>query len=82
MRTIFLTLLPVMMLSAGPANASAKYIQRTMSAFESSTKENPAHVRVMVYGQSITAQPWTKMIEEDLKKRYPTVDLEFPPSLF
>ena len=63
--------------AAASQNPSAAYIQRTMKKLEESTAENPAHVRVMFYGQSITAQPWTKLVEKQLKEKYPTVKFEF-----
>jgi len=57
-----------------PANRSVLNIQRTMKALEESTAENPATVRLLFYGQSITAQDWTKLLMANLKKRYPTVN--------
>ncbi|MHB8972460.1 MAG: SGNH/GDSL hydrolase family protein [Pirellulaceae bacterium] len=58
-------------------NPSAAYIQRTMKLLEASTAENPAHVRVMFYGQSITAQAWTQLLQQQLAQRYPTAQFEF-----
>jgi hypothetical protein len=58
-------------------NPSAAFIQRTMKWLEESNKDNPARVRVMFYGQSITAQAWTGILQQHLKKKYPTVDFEF-----
>ncbi len=67
--------------SAAPAaaeqNPSAAYIQRTMTALEASTAQDPAHVRVLFYGQSITAQAWTKILQKQLEQRYPTARFEF-----
>ena len=57
-----------------PANQSVLNIQRTMKALDESTAENPATVRLLFYGQSITAQGWTKLLMDNLKKRYPTVN--------
>lgn len=54
-------------------NKSAIHIQRTMKALEDSTKENPSHVRVLFYGQSIVGQKWHVHLMERLKKKYPTV---------
>jgi len=68
----------VMALSVFAAdNPTAVYIQRTMKALEESTAEHPAHVRVLFYGQSITAQAWTRTLQKQLEKRYPTVKFEF-----
>jgi len=58
-------------------NPSAAYIQRTMKALAESTAEKPAHVRVMFYGQSITAQPWTRIVQKRLAERFPTAQFEF-----
>jgi hypothetical protein len=58
-------------------NPSAVYIQRTMKALEESTAERPAYVRVLFYGQSITAQAWTQAVQKQLQTRYPTVQFEF-----
>lgn len=58
-------------------NPSAIHIQRTMKALEESTAENPAHIRVMFYGQSIVAQAWTAEIQKFLTEKYPTVQFEF-----
>jgi len=62
---------------AAAVNPSVAHIQRTMKTLEASTAENPAHVRVMFYGQSITAQAWTKIVQKQLEQRYPTVKFEF-----
>lgn len=58
-------------------NPSAACIQRTMKMLEESTAEHPAHVRVMFYGQSITAQAWTQTLQQELARRYPTAEFEF-----
>jgi len=58
-------------------NPSAVYIQRTMKALEESTVERRAHVRVLFYGQSITAQAWTQAVQKQMQTRYPTVKFEF-----
>ncbi len=61
-------------------NPSAIYIQRTMKALSNSTEAQPASVRVLFYGQSIVAQEWTVQVQEELKKRYPTVKFTFKNS--
>ena len=55
-------------------NPTAANIQRTMAKLEASTAENPATVRILFYGQSITFQLWSARVIEDLKRRYPTVN--------
>ena len=57
-------------------NPTMVQIQRTMKAMEESTAENPAHVRVLFYGQSIVAQPWTEKVMQKLAEKYPTVVFE------
>ncbi len=65
-------------LGAGAAdNPSAACIQRTMKALTDSTAERPAHVRILFYGQSVTAQAWTQTVQKELESRFPTVRFEF-----
>ncbi len=78
MRSILFTvLMPLAAVASAEQNPSAAYIQRTMKSLEMSTAENPAHVRVMFYGQSITAQAWTQLLQQQLIQRYPTAKFEF-----
>ena len=63
--------------AAEVANPSVAFIQRTMAKIAESTPEKPATVRVQFYGQSITAQPWTKLVEKDLASRFPSVKFTF-----
>lgn len=53
-----------------------KPIQRTMKALEASTREKPAHIRVLFYGQSIVGQKWHPLVIDELKQRYPTAVFE------
>ena len=50
-------------------------IQRTMRLLATSTSEKPNTVRILFYGQSITEQKWTKLVEEDLRRRFPHAKL-------
>jgi hypothetical protein len=78
MRRILLAALMAMTATTALAeNPSAAYIQRTMKMLEESTAEHPAHVRVLFYGQSITAQAWTQILSKQLSQRYPTAKFEF-----
>ncbi len=79
MRTmIAMVALEVMALGVSAAvNPSAANIQRTMKALAASTARHPAHVRVLFYGQSITAQAWTQTVQKRLAERYPTAKCEF-----
>jgi len=50
-------------------------IQRTMTLLATSTPEKRNHVRILFYGQSVTANPWSKAVGDDLRKAYPNADL-------
>lgn len=63
--------------AAEVANPSVAYVQRTMTRIAESTPENPATVRFQFYGQSITAQPWTRLVSKDLAERFPSVKFTF-----
>lgn len=52
------------------------HIQRTMSLLANSTPEKRNQVRILFYGQSITAQGWWKFVADDLKARFPNADLD------
>lgn len=64
-------------IAADVANPNVAFIQRTMTKIAQSTPEKPATVRFQFYGQSITAQSWTKLVEKDLARRYPSVKFVF-----
>lgn len=50
-------------------------IQRTMRLLATSAEEKRNTVRILFYGQSITEQNWSKLVEEDLRKRFPHANL-------
>lgn len=50
-------------------------IARTMTSLATSTLTQRNSVRVLFYGQSITAQTWSNAIIDRLKKEYPNADL-------
>lgn len=52
-----------------------RQIQRTMRLLATSTPEQRHTVRILFYGQSITEQKWTKLVEEDLRRRFPHANL-------
>lgn len=52
-----------------------KNIQRTMRLLATSTPEQRNTVRILFYGQSITEQRWSKMVEDDLRRRFPNANL-------
>jgi hypothetical protein len=51
-------------------------VQRTMTLLATSTPEKRNHVRILFYGQSVTAGPWANAVAEDLRKAYPNADIE------
>lgn len=52
-----------------------KNVQRTMRLLATSTAEKRNTVRILFYGQSITEQRWAKLVEEDLRRRFPHANL-------
>ena len=61
--------------SFGDIANSGRNIQRTMRLLAESTPQKRNTVRVLFYGQSITEQKWAKMVEEDLRRRFPNAHL-------
>jgi hypothetical protein len=59
----------------GDTNSFGYGIQRTMKSFTESTAESKRTVRMLLYGQSITFQPWWVSMTNTLLKRFPNVDL-------
>lgn len=53
-----------------------KNIQRTMTLLATSTPKLRNKVRILFYGQSITAQDWSTRVADELKKRFPNADLD------
>jgi hypothetical protein len=60
-----------------PANLDqlGKNIQRTMTLLATSTPEHRNRVRILFYGQSVTAGAWSYALADDLRKAYPNADL-------
>lgn len=52
-----------------------KNIQRTMTLLATSTPEHRNTVRILFYGQSVTAGPWSYALADDLRKQYPNANL-------
>ncbi len=61
--------------SLGDTASYGRNLQRTMRLLADSTAEKPNTVRVLFYGQSITEQKWTKLVEDDLRRRFPHANL-------
>ena len=51
-------------------------VQRTMTLLATSTPQHRNHVRILVYGQSISEGVWWRHVERDLARRFPNADLE------
>jgi len=51
------------------------YIQRSMRLLADATPQQRSTVRVLFYGQSITAGQWAKLTADDLKRRFPHANL-------
>jgi hypothetical protein len=60
-----------------PANVEqfGRHIQRTMTLLATSTPEQRHRVRILFYGQSVTAGPWSHELMEDIKQTWPDADL-------
>jgi hypothetical protein len=54
----------------GPA-----FIQRTMHLLAESTPDNRNTVRILVYGQSLSAQDWWLLVRRQLEIKYPNANL-------
>jgi len=52
------------------------HIQRTMALLANSTPEKRSRVRILFYGQSITAQSWWRLVAKDLQTRFPNADID------
>ncbi|MFN0122477.1 MAG: SGNH/GDSL hydrolase family protein [Blastocatellia bacterium] len=59
----------------GPVESYGRNIQRTMTLLATSTPQRRNTVRILFYGQSITEQRWSKLVAEDLRRRFPHANL-------
>ncbi len=62
-----------------PAEETAQFgtnFQRTMKLLATSTPEHRHKVKILFYGQSITAGTWWNRVADDLRTRFPHADLE------
>lgn len=57
------------------ATGWGRHVQRTMRLLATSTPERRHTVRILFYGQSITEQGWTRLVEDDLRRRFPYASL-------
>ena len=61
--------------SPGDTASRGTNLQRTMTLLKTSAVEKKNTVRILFYGQSITEQPWWKLVQRDIETRYPLVNL-------
>lgn len=59
----------------GPVETYGRHIQRTMTLLATSTPQRRHTVKILFYGQSITEQTWSKLVGEDLRRRFPHANL-------
>jgi len=52
------------------------HIQRPMTLMATSTAQKRNRVRVLLYGQSITRQAWTREVADHLRQTFPHADLD------
>lgn len=52
-----------------------RYTSRTMNLLNSSTREQPNTVKILVYGQSISVQDWWLQVKKSIETRYPNANL-------
>ncbi len=57
------------------ASGWGRNVQRTMRLLATSTPTNRNKVCILFYGQSITEQKWAKLVEDDLRRRFPHANL-------
>lgn len=52
-----------------------RYTSRTLNLLETSTAEKPNTVKILVYGQSISAQNWWLSVKKDIENKFPHANL-------
>ena len=62
-------------IDVGDVSQRGRRIQRTMRLLAESTPQKRHTVRILFYGQSITAQKWTQQVTDDLRKRFPHANI-------
>lgn len=59
----------------GPVATYGRNIQRTMTLLATSSRERRHTVKILFYGQSITEQTWSRLVADDLRRRFPHANL-------
>ena len=57
------------------SSPSVKFIQRTMRSLTGEIRPGEK-IRILFYGQSITAQAWSRKVAANLKKQFPDANLK------
>lgn len=53
----------------------SRYTSRTLNLLQTSTPEKPNTVKILVYGQSISAQDWWFVVKKAIETRFPNANL-------
>jgi lysophospholipase L1-like esterase len=61
--------------SLGPVETYGRRIQRTMTLLATSAPGRRNTVKILFYGQSITEQTWSRLVADDLRRRFPNANL-------
>lgn len=64
-------LLPIPPFQPDPAQVA--YLRRSLALLESATPSNRIEFRILIYGQSFSAGPWSELLLTELKQLYPDV---------
>jgi hypothetical protein len=59
----------------GQVETYGRNLQRTMALLAGSAPRRRNTVKILFYGQSITEQTWSKLVAEDLRRRFPHANL-------
>ncbi len=57
-----------------PDLAQVAYLRRSLALLQSSSPSNRPDFRILIYGQSFSAGPWSELLVTELKTMYPNVN--------
>ncbi|NMC38078.1 MAG: hypothetical protein GYA41_07130 [Bacteroidales bacterium] len=58
------------------ASDLGRYTSRTLNLLNSSTPERKNHVKILVYGQSISEQEWWLAVKKHVEEKFPYADID------
>ncbi len=58
------------------ASDLGRYTSRTLNLLNSSTPERKNHVKILVYGQSISEQEWWLAVKKHVEEKFPNADID------